>query len=199
MTRKTWRLWAAGMALLLGAGSAEAATYAIDKDHSAVTFKIRHLFSKVQGSFNEFDGEFDFVPGQPAGWKTRATIQAASIDTRHEKRDAHLRTADFFDVEKHPVITFTSTQVTDVTETGAKLHGLLNMHGVEKPVTLDLAIHGEGKDPWGNVRSGFTATTTVNRKDFGIVWNQSLETGQLLLGEEIEVTIEVEGIAKPQS
>ena len=185
-------------ALLLGGGPAAWATaYAIDPDHSAVSFKIRHLFSNVQGSFNTFEGRFDYVPDHPEQWKAEATIQAASIDTRVEKRDNHLRSADFFDVEKNPTIAFKSTEVTDTTPTTGKLHGILTMHGVEQPVVLDLDIHGEGKDPWGNLRSGFTATTRINRKDFGIVWNKALETGQLLVGDEVDITLEIEGIVKP--
>lgn len=183
-------------ASLILAPAAGATTYSIDKDHTTVSFKIRHLFSKVEGTFNEFSGTFEYVPGQPEQWKAEATIQAASIDTRVEKRDQHLRSADFFDVEKHPTITFKSATVTDATATSAKLHGLLTIHGVEKPAVLELAVHGEGKDPWGNVRSGFTATTRINRKDFGLTWNETLETGQLLVGEEVEITLEVEGIAK---
>ncbi len=182
--------------MLLVAPQASATTYAIDQAHTTVSFRIRHLFSYVQGTFNEFEGTFEYVPGQPGQWKAQAVIQAASIDTRVEKRDAHLRSKDFFDVERSPTITFTSTGVTDATETTAKLQGLLAIHGVEQPVTLDLAIHGEGKDPWGNVRSGFTATTTIDRKAFGLTWNEALETGQLLVGEEVEITLEVEGIAK---
>ncbi len=194
--RTSWQLWVMGIALLAGGLRAEAATYAIDKDHSSVSFKIRHLFSKVQVLFNEFDGTVDYTPGQPETWKASATIQTASINTGHEKRDTHLRSADFFDAEKFPTITFKSTQVTDSTETSGKLHGLLMMHGVEKPVVLDLQIHGEGKDPWGNARAGFTATAKLNRKDFGIVWNQAMETGEVLLGDDIEITLEIEGLAK---
>ena len=187
---------AAVWGMLLVAPQASATTYAIDQAHTTVSFRIRHLFSYVQGTFNEFEGTFEYVPGQPGQWKAQAVIQAASIDTRVEKRDAHLRSKDFFDVERYPTLTFTSTGVTDATETTAKLQGLLTIHGVEQPVTLDLAIHGEGKDPWGNVRSGFTATTTIDRKAFGLTWNEALETGQLLVGEEVEITLEVEGIAK---
>ena len=182
--------------MLLVAPQASATTYAIDQAHTTVSFRIRHLFSYVQSTFNEFEGTFEYVPGQPGQWKAQAVIQAASIDTRVEKRDAHLRSKDFFDVERSPTITFTSTGVTDATETTAKLQGLLAIHGVEQPVTLDLVIHGEGKDPWGNVRSGFTATTTIDRKAFGLTWNEALETGQLLVGEEVEITLEVEGIAQ---
>ena len=181
----------------LWAPSVWATTYTIDKDHTTVSFKIRHLFSKVEGTFNEFEGSFDYVPDHPEQWKASATIQAASINTRVDKRDTHLRSPDFFDVEKDPTLTFTSTKVTDATPTGAKLHGLLTIHGIEKPVVLDLEIHGEGKDPWGNIRSGFTAMTRIDRKDFGLTWNKALETGQLLVGEEVDIVLEVEGVAKP--
>ena len=196
MTRMAWQGWALALMLVSGGMTAEATTYTIDRDHSTVSFKIRHLFSKVQGLFKEFEGTVDYTPGSPETWKAAATIQAASIDTGVGKRDQHLRSADFFDAEKYPAIAFVSTQVTDVTPESAKLHGTLTLHGVEKPVVLDLQIHGEGKDPWGNVRSGFTATTTINRKDFGLTWNQALETGQLLVGEEVPITLEIEGLAK---
>jgi len=126
--------------------------------------------------------------------KAEAVIQAASIDTNVEERDGHLRSADFFDAEKFPTLTFRSTGVTGVTPESAKLNGLLTIHGVERPVTLDLEIHGAGKDPWGNVRSGFTATVELNRKDFALGWNKVLETGQLLVGETVEVILEIEGI-----
>ncbi|OGX29161.1 MAG: hypothetical protein A3B78_02100 [Omnitrophica WOR_2 bacterium RIFCSPHIGHO2_02_FULL_67_20] len=196
------RHWTFGVllaaALFLGAAAPEAwaTTYALDKDHTTVGFKIRHLFSQVQGTFDQFEGSFIYVPGKPEEWRATATIQAGSINTKVDKRDTHLRSADFFDAGQYPAITFTSTTVTDVTATSAKLHGDLTIHGVTKPVVFDLAIHGEGKDPWGNLRSGFTATTTINRKDFSLTWNQALETGQLLVGEEVAITLEIEGLAK---
>ena len=180
-----------------GTPLAWATTYKIDPDHTTVSFKIRHLFSYVRGTFDRFEGDFDYAPGHPEQWKASATVQAASIDTRVEKRDTHLRSKDFFDVEQYPTITFKSTGVSDVTATSAKLQGLLAIHGVEKPVVLEVTVHGEGKDPWGNTRSGFTATTTIDRKDFGVSWNKVAEAGQLLVGEEVEVTLEVEGVAQP--
>ena len=192
--------WLAGLicaAAVFTSHSAQAATYALDADHTTVGFKIRHLFSYVQGTFNEFEGSFDYVPGQPDQWQAQAVIQASSIDTRVEKRDTHLRSKDFFDVERYPAITFASATVTDATDASATLHGLLTIHGVQEPVVLDLAIHGEGKDPWGNMRSGFTATTRINRKDFGLTWNQALESGQLLVGEDVDITLEVEGLVPP--
>lgn len=187
---------ALALASLIGAPAAWATQYEIDQAHSTVNFKIRHLFSYTNGTFKEFSGKFNYVPGKPEEWTAEAVIQAKSIDTNVADRDTHLRSADFFDVEKFPTLTFKSTKVTDVSGDSAKLHGMLSLHGVEKPVVLDLKAHGEGKDPWGNVRSGFTATTKLNRKDFGLEWNKALETGQLLVGEEVEVTLEVEGIAK---
>ncbi|MBI1992327.1 MAG: polyisoprenoid-binding protein [Candidatus Omnitrophica bacterium] len=195
MRRGLFRFTLVGLLIVAGAPRAWATTYAIDQDHTTVSFKIRHLVSFVRGTFNRFEGRFDYVPDQPEQWKADVTIQAASIDTRVPDRDNHLRSKDFLDVEQHPTITFTSTGVTDVTPTSAKLHGRLTIHGIEKPVVLDLTIHGEGKDPWGKIRSGFTATTTMNRKDFGIAWNKAVETGQLLVGEEVEVILEVEGVA----
>ena len=187
---------AAILIFALGAQPAWAATYNLDADHTAVSFKVRHLFSYVRGTFNQFEGTFEYEPGTPDTWKANATIQADSIDTRVKERDKHLRSKDFFEVDKFPTITFVSTKVTDVTAEGAKLHGTLTIHGVTKPVALDLAIHGAGKDPWGNVRSGFTATTTIDRKDFGLTWNQALEAGKFLVGDEVEITIEVEGLLK---
>ncbi|MBI3321315.1 MAG: YceI family protein [Candidatus Omnitrophica bacterium] len=181
---------------LWAAPCAWATTYTIDQNHTTVSFKIRHLFANVEGVFREFEGRFDYVPGHPEQWQANATIQAASIDTRVADRDTHLRSNDFFDVERYPTITFKTTQVTDATPTSAKLQGLLAIHGVEKPVVLDLTVHGEGKDPWGNIRSGFTATTTIHRKEFGLTWNKALETGQWLVGEEVMITLEVEGVVK---
>ena len=181
---------------LLVAPSAWATTYAIDKDHTTIGFKIRHLFSNVQGSFDQYEGTIVYVPGQPDQWAVTATIQAASINTKVEQRDKHLRSKDFFEVDTYPTLTFKSTEVTDIQGNSAKLHGLLTIHGVEKPVVLDLEIHGEGKDPWGNVRSGFTATTKINRKEFGLNWNQALETGGVLVGDEVDIILEVEGLVK---
>ena len=171
-----------------------AAVYKVDPDHTTVSFKVRHLFSKVQGQFNKFEGTIDYEAGKPETWKTSGTIDATSINTNVAERDKHLKSADFFDVEKYPTILFKSTKVTGATETNAKLEGMLMIHGVEKPVVLDLEIRGVGKDPWGNTRGGFTAATKINRKDFGLNWNETLETGGVLVGDEIEITLEIEGI-----
>jgi polyisoprenoid-binding protein YceI len=185
--------WATAWSILV-APPVWAATYQVDPEHTRVGFKIRHLFSKVSGIFDRFEGMFDYVPGQPEQWKASAMIQAASINTHLAARDRDLRSPNFFDVEHYPTIIFTSTQVTDVTPSSAKLHGLLTMHGVQKSVILDVQIHGETKDPSGTSRTHFTASTTINRRDFGITWNKVMEAGQLVLGKKVEITIDVEGI-----
>ncbi len=171
-----------------------AATYQVDKDHTSVTFKIRHLFSNTQGTFKDFEGTMEFDPDKPETWSASGTIKVDSIDTNVPERDKHLKSKDFFDAEKYPVITFKTTKVADATKEGAKVEGLLSMHGVEKPILLDVQVHGVGKDPWGNERAAMTATTKINRKDFGIVYNQVLDKGQLMLGEDVSITIELEGI-----
>lgn len=181
---------------LISAPYAEAATYKLDTEHTTVSFKIRHLFSKVQGTFNDFEGSFVYEPGNPDSWSAEAVIQVGSIDTGVEGRDKHLRGKDFFGADEYPTITFKTTKVTDATDTTAKLHGDFTMRGITKPVVLDLEIHGVGSGPWGNVRSGFTATTKINRTDFGLTWNETLETGKLLVGEEVVIILEIEGIAQ---
>ena len=173
-----------------------AANYAVDADHTSVSFKVRHILTNVQGQFKKFDGSFVYDPKKSELWSVKGAIQTASIDTNVAERDKHLRSADFFDVEKYPTISFVSTKAKDVTPTQAKLEGLLTIHGVQKPVVLDVDILGVVKDPWGNVSASFTATTKINRKDFGLIWNQVLETGQLLVGEEVWITLEVSGLEK---
>lgn len=174
--------------------AAIAADYKVDDTHTTVGFKVKHLFSKVQGQFKKFEGTFSYDPTDLAQWKAKAVIDATSIDTNVAKRDEHLKSKDFFEAETYPTITFESTGAHDLQGDTAKLDGVLTIHGVAKPVTLDVEVHGEGTDPWGNTRLGLTATTTINRKDFGLGWNQVLESGQLLVGEDIEITLEIEGL-----
>jgi polyisoprenoid-binding protein YceI len=176
--------------------AARAETYEIDPAHSQIGFRIKHLVGKVPGRFTKFAGTIEFTPGKPESWKAAATIDPATINTDNEKRDGHLKSPDFFDVAKYPEMSFKSVKVTDVKGDGAKLHGELTMHGVTKPVVLDLEIGGTTKDPWGNVRAGFTAAGTINRKDFGIVWNKTLDAGGLMLGEEVAVSLDIESVQK---
>ena len=150
----------------------------------------------MQGSFGKYDGTIEYEPGKPETWSVSGTIDAASINTNVPERDKHLRSADFFDVEKFPTISFKSTGIKNASDTHATVEGVLTMHGVEKPITLDVEIHGVGKDPWGNVRAGFTATGKLSRTDFGIIWNKALDSGQVLLGDEILIQIEAEGMQK---
>ncbi|HBA61890.1 MAG TPA: protein yceI precursor [Elusimicrobia bacterium] len=178
-------------------GPAYAATYDIDAAHSAVTFKVAHMaISKVSGRFDKFTGSLEFVPGDTKAWKAEASIETASINTNVEARDKHLRAADFFDAEKFPAITFKGLKVTNYKNMKGKLHGELTMHGVTKPVVLDVQGSGPAIDPWGGERLAAVATTTINRKDFGLTWNKVLETGGLLVGETVEITLEIEAVKR---
>jgi len=175
------------------ASSVYAADYELDPTHTSVAFKVRHLLANVNGTFDKVEGKFSYTPNKPEEWKVEAKIQTDSINTRQEQRDNHLKSADFFDVAHYPEITFKSTKVTDFKKDHAKLHGLLSLHGVEKEVVMDIEILGLEKDPWGNELAGFSATITINRKDFGLTWNQLAESGKLLVGEEVQITLDVEG------
>ncbi len=182
--------------LLAAAPALRAEVYSIDSSHSEVGFRVKHLVGRVPGRFTKFSGTVDFTPGKPATWKVDATIDPASINTDNEKRDGHLKSPDFFDVEKYPEMSFKSTKVTDVKGDTAKLHGDLTMHGVTKPVVLVLELGGTVKDKRGNLNAGFSAKGKINRKDFDIVWNRTLDSGGLMLGEDIEVNIDIEAQVK---
>jgi len=182
--------------LLFGfAVSAQAAVWKVDGAHTNVGFSVSHIFTSVQGRFDRFEGTIDFDPDKPEAAVVRASVEAASINTNNAKRDKHLRSGDFFDVDKFPTLSFESTGgVTGMKDGRGKLAGNLTIHGVTRPVVFDVAFLGKATDPWGNVRSGFSANLKINRKDYGLNWNQVLETGGLLVGEEVEIRIEIEGI-----
>ena len=167
-------------------------TYAIDPAHSDATFSVRHLITKVRGRFSEFAGTIAFDDSTPANSTVTFTIQAATIDTNQKDRDTHLRSADFFDVEKFPKLTFKSTRISDVSGDRFKLTGDLTIHGVTREVTLDVTSEGRGKDPWGGERAGFSATTKIKRSDFGLTCNQALETGGFVVGDDVKVSLEIE-------
>lgn len=187
----------AGLALVALSAAAGAATYEIDKAHSSVSFKVRHLgVSNTKGNFEEFQGSFAFDPADPASWKAAATIQVASVNTDDAKRDEHLRSSDFFDVANHPTMTFQSTGVTKNADGTYQLQGDLTLRGVTKPVTLALEVLGTVTDPWGNARAGFAATGKINRKDFGVSWHKALDNGGLVVGDEVTILLEIEGILK---
>ncbi|MCM2303168.1 MAG: YceI family protein [Elusimicrobia bacterium] len=190
------KILALAAVLAVAAPAVHADTYEIDASHSQVGFRIRHLVGKVPGRFTKFSGTVEYTPGQPKSWKVDATIDPASINTDNEKRDGHLKAPDFFDVAKYPEMSFKSTKVTNVKGDTAKLHGELTMHGVTKPVVLDLELGGTTKDPWGNIRAGFSATGTIDRKDFGIVWNKALDTGGVMLGDDVAISLDIEAVLK---
>ena len=187
------RILAVGL-MLLSPRLASAATWNIDPDHSSVGFSIRHLMvSNVKGNFDRFSGTVDLDDKNITASKVSATIDASSIDTRVQKRDDHLRSPDFFDVAKYPEISFVSKRWSRAANGKLKVSGDLTMHGVTRTVVLDVApFSKETRDPWGNTRRGTTAKTTINRKDFGIDWNKSLDTGGLMIGDQVEITLEIE-------
>jgi polyisoprenoid-binding protein YceI len=189
------KILAVGM-MLIAPSLASASTWNIDPDHSSVGFSIKHLMvSNVKGSFDKFSGAVDLDDKNIAASKVSATIDAASIDTRVQKRDDHLRSPDFFDVAKYPNITFVSKQWSRGAKGAMKVAGDLTMHGVTRKVVLNVApFSKETRDPWGNTRRGTTATATINRKDFGIDWNKSLDTGGLMIGDQVDITLEIEMI-----
>ena len=176
-------------------GSASAETYTLDAAHSSVGFQIRHLaIAKVNGSFTDFAGTFTFEKGKPETWTVEATIQLASVNTGNGDRDDHLRGPDFFDVEKFPVMTFKSTGVKMKNETEGMLMGDLTLHGVTKPVHLDLEFNGAVTDPWGNDKVGFSAYGKIKRKEWGLNFNKVLDAGGLMLGEDVKISLEIEAI-----
>ncbi len=166
----------------------------IDNAHSTVEFVARHLVvTKVRGHFTKWSGHIDIDHDDVTKSSASATIEVASIDTREAQRDGHLKSPDFLDAEKFPQITFASKTVQ---KDGSDLHvtGDLTIHGVTKEVSLHVENHGTNKDPWGNTRALFSAKTHINRKDFGLGWNQVLETGGVLVSEKIEIEIEVQAV-----
>jgi|SRR5271157_1304071 len=171
-------------------------TYQIDSAHSAAHFSVRHMMiSNVRGDFTKVSGTLLLDPDKPANSSVEALIDAASINTREAQRDAHLKSADFFDVEKYPEMAFRSKSVAATGDGELQVKGDLTIHGVTREVTL--SVEGptpEAKDPWGNLRIGATATTRINRKDFGLVWNVALEAGGVLVGEEIKISIDLEAV-----
>ena len=170
-------------------------TWNIDPSHSAIAFTVRHMVvSKTRGRFTKWSGQLRFDADDPAVSSVEVTIEPASIDTADAQRDAHLRSPDFFDVEKFPQATFRSTKVEDRGGDRYRVTGDLTIRGVTRPVVLDVTYEGSGKDPWGGERAGFSATTSFDRKQFGLEWNKALETGGLLVGEKVDLTLEVEAI-----
>ena len=176
------------------------ATWNIDLSHSAIGFAARHMVvSKTRGRFAKFGGQIQFDPSDLSKGSVSVEIEPASVDTGDAQRDGHLRSADFFDVEKFPKATFESIKVIDEGEGRLSIHGHLTLHGVTRPVVLEATYEGSGKDPWGGERAGFSAKTTLDRRDFGITFNKALDQGGVLVGDKVELTLEVEAIKSAQS
>lgn len=183
------------VATTAGAMTATQTTWTIDPAHSHVEFSVRHLMiSTVRGRFGVVAGILKTDETDPAKGEVEVSIDAASIDTREAQRDAHLKSADFFDVERFPAITFRGSRITDVSGDRFTLTGDLAIHGVTREVSLDVTSEGRGKDPWGGERAGFSATTRIKRSEFGLTWNQVLETGGIAVGDEIKIALDIEAV-----
>jgi len=167
--------------------------FQVDPVHSQVGFTVKHLVSKVPGTFNEFTGTVRLDPANVAKTlEVAGTVQAASVDTRNDKRDGHLRSPDFFDAENHPEISFVSTGVKAKGKDTFEVSGNLTIRGVTKPVTLEAEWFGVVTSPWGAPTTGLDLTGTIQRKDFGIVWNKALDAGGVLLGEDVKLEVHLE-------
>jgi len=170
--------------------------YAIDSSHANVAFVVRHLMiSKVRGHFTDVSGTISVAPNATVPSAIDVTIGAASVDTREDQRDGHLRSADFLEVEKYPTITFRSKTISGSGDTFT-VRGDLTIHGVTREVELEATFEGRVADPWGNDRIGFEAHTKIDRKDYGLVWNQAIEAGGFAVGDEVKIEISVEAIAQ---
>lgn len=174
--------------------TAEMARWNVDFDHSTVGFQVAHMvISKTNGKFTEYSGFIEMDPETQKVKAIKAVIQTKSVNTDHKKRDAHLRSPDFFDVEKHPTMTYTMKRYQKIGDAYTAV-GDLTLLGVTKEVTLVGAFNGLAKDPWGNTRAGFTAEGTINRKDFGMTWSKLLDSGGLMVGDDVKIKLEIEVI-----
>jgi len=167
----------------------------IDSSHSGIHFSVRHLvIAKVRGQFARWSGTISAQAGDPSSGSVSVVIDASSIDTGVADRDAHLKSADFLDVATHPEITFNSSRVEKINDHELKIVGQLSIHGTTREVVLDAEYAGRTKDPWGNERAGFAAKVSIDRKEFGLTWNQLLEAGGVMVGERIDIELEVEAV-----
>jgi len=172
--------------------SATAWVYTEDDAHSEVSFRVRHIVTKVRGDFRDFDLRIVRDDEDPSASSVEFTARVASIDTENEKRDNHLRSADFFDVEAFPLMTFKSTSVEQVSDTEYSVTGDLTIRDVTKSVTLPVSFSGDIADAQGRVKAGFSASTRIDRREYGVTWNRPVDSGGLLLGDDVEITIEIE-------
>lgn len=174
------------------------ATWDLDPSHSRAEFAVRHMMiATVRGSFAIREATLRYDGNEPESASVEAELDATSVDTRSADRDAHLRSPDFFDAAAHPTLRFTSTRVTRIDADTYDVDGQLTIRGVAKPVTLRVERGGEGADPWGNHRIGITATTTIDRREWGLGWNAVLEAGGVLVGDKVKITIDAQFIRRP--
>jgi polyisoprenoid-binding protein YceI len=180
-------------AVLFAVSAFAADNFVVDKMHSEATFQVRHLVSRVSGRFNDFSGAISVDESNPGVSSVEFTIKAPSIDTGNDNRDKDLRGTNFFEVDKYPEITFKSTSIKPTSRKNVyDVTGTFTMHGVTKTITLPVEFLGFIKDPRGNTRAGFSAHTVLNRKDYGIVWNRTLDSGSTLLSDDVDVTVNIE-------
>jgi polyisoprenoid-binding protein YceI len=170
-------------------------TYALDPGHSRIGFSARHaMVTKVRGAFNDFEGTAQLPTPDPSTWSVQLTIQAASIDTRNEQRDGHLRSSDFLALDQYPTISFSSTSVQQVSDSTFRVSGDLTVRGVTRPVSVDFEYEGSATDPFGNPRVGFEGRVSISRKEFGITWNASLDAGGVLVSDKVDLEFEISAI-----
>ena len=194
MTRRVRSLALTAAFALLAVPGWAASTYTVDPAHSEVSFQIRHLVTKVRGTFGKFDGTIVKDDANASASSVEFQVDAASIDTGIADRDTHLRSADFLDAEQYPSLSFQSKRVERLGGDHLRVVGDLTIRGVTRDVALDAVAEGRAMDPWGNERVGFSARTTINRQDFGLNWNQALEAGGLLVSNEVRISLEVEAV-----
>ncbi len=174
-------------------------SWKIDSAHSEINFTVRHMMiSNVRGRFEKFSGTVDFVEDNPTQSTVDVQIEAASINTKETARDTHLKSADFFNAEQYPYLTFKGKKVQVLDANHGRITGDLTIKDVTKEVVLDVEYSGQAKNPWGMTSAGFSATTSITRKNWGLVWNVGLETGGVLVGDEIKISLEVEMIKQAE-
>jgi polyisoprenoid-binding protein YceI len=183
-----------------GVGLMSRAIWKIDPDHSTAEFSIRHMMiTSVKGHFRGINGELIGDPTDLTTAEVSLTIDVSTVDTRQPDRDNHLRSADFFDVARYPLMTFRSKHITRTGDNEYRVIGDLTIRDVTREVPVDVTYEGQGRDPWGGVRAGFSATTTINRKDFGLTWNVALETGGVLVGDQVKISVELETVLQAEA
>ncbi len=167
--------------------------WVVDPTHSSVDFSIRHMmFTNVKGSFHTYDATIEADPTDLTSANISFSVDLASVDTKNADRDNHLRSADFFDVESKPKMSFTATKIEKKDEEEYSVTGDLTLNGVTKEETFTVTFEGQGKDPWGNEKAGFSAEGTLNRSDYGLTWNAALETGGVLVGDKVKVSLQIQ-------